>query len=150
MSSGLVLVMMVVSGALMAFQGPINAALRLHVGVLESALISFLVGTIVLVAIVAVAGKGSVLAARHAPPWQLLGGFIGVLFVTASLLAVPKIGVPGMIVAALAGQMIAGLLIDRYGWAGVPARPIDPTRLAGVALLLVSVVLINWNNWKKA
>jgi transporter family-2 protein len=150
MSSGLVVVMMVVSGALMAFQGPINAALRLHVGVVESSLISFLVGTVALIAIVAVAGKGSLLAARHAPPWQLLGGLIGVLFVTTSLLAVPKIGVPGMIVAALAGQMIAGLLIDRYGWAGVAARPIEPTRLAGVALLLASVVLINWNNWKKA
>jgi transporter family-2 protein len=150
MSSGLVIVMMVVSGALMAFQGPINAALRLHVGVVESALLSFLVGTIALIAIVAVAGKGSLLAARQAPPWQLLGGLIGALFVTTSLLAVPRIGVPGMIVAGLAGQVIAGLLIDRYGWAGVPARPIDPTRLAGVALMLASVVLINWSNWKKA
>jgi transporter family-2 protein len=142
MSSGLVVLLMVVSGAVMAFQGPINAALRLHVGVVESSLISFLVGTIALIVIVAVAGKGNLLAARHAPPWQLVGGLIGVLFVTSSLLAVPKIGVPG--------QMVAGLLIDRYGWAGVPARPIDPTRLAGVALLFVSVVLINWNNWKKA
>jgi transporter family-2 protein len=150
MSSGLVVLLMVVSGAVMAFQGPINAALRLHVGVVESSLISFLVGTIALIVIVAVAGKGNLLAARHAPPWQLVGGLIGVLFVTSSLLAVPKIGVPGMIVAALAGQMVAGLLIDRYGWVGVPARPIDPTRLAGVALLFVSVVLINWNNWKKA
>lgn len=150
MSSGLVVAMMVVSGALMAFQGPINAALRTHVGVVESSLISFAVGTIALVAVVAVAGKGNVLAFRNAPPWQLLGGLIGVLFVTASLLAVPKIGVPGMIVAALAGQMACGLLIDRYGWVGVPARPIDPTRIAGVALLIVSVVLINWSTWKKA
>ena len=150
MNSGLVVLIMVVSGALMAFQGPINAALRIHVGVVESALVSFLVGTVALLAIVAVAGKGNVFAARHAPPWQLVGGLIGVVFVTTSLLAVPKVGVPGMIVAALAGQMIAGLLIDRYGWVGVPARAIDPTRLAGVALLFVSVILINWSNWKKA
>lgn len=150
MSAWSVVLMMVLCGALMAFQGPINAALRTHVGVVESSLISFIVGTVALIVIVAVAGKGNVLAARNAPPWQLLGGFIGVAFVTASLLAVPKIGVPGMIVAALAGQMTAGLLIDRFGWVGVPARSIDPIRLAGVALLVVSVVLINWSNWKKA
>jgi len=150
MSSSLVVLMMVVSGALMAFQGPINAALKMHVGVVESSLVSFLVGTAALVLIVAFTGKGNLLAVRHAPPWQLLGGFIGVVFVTASLLAVPRIGVPGMIVAALGGQMAAGLLIDRYGWVGLPARPVDPFRVAGVALLIVSVVLINWSNWKKA
>jgi transporter family-2 protein len=150
MSSGLVVLMMVVSGSLMAFQGPINAALKGHVGVFESALVSFAVGTVALILIVAIAGKGSLLGARHAPPWQFLGGLIGVVFVTASLLAVPKIGVPGMIVAALAGQMTAGLLIDRFGWVQIPAKPIDLPRLAGVALLIVSVVLINWTNWKKA
>ena len=95
-------------------------------------------------------GKGSLSALKQAPPWQFLGGLIGVVFVTASILAVPSIGVPGMIVAALAGQMTAGLLIDRYGWVGLPARPIDPLRIAGVALLAVSVVLINWSNWRKA
>src|SRR5579862_1700116 len=150
MSSGLVVLMMVVSGAVMAFQGPINAALRIHVGVLESSLVSFCVGTIVLLAIVGMWGKGNVLAFRQAPPWQLLGGLIGVIFVTTTLLAVPRIGVPGMIVAALAGQMTAGLLIDRFGWVGIAARPIESTRLAGVVLLVVSVVLINWTNWTKA
>jgi transporter family-2 protein len=150
MSPAVVVGMMVVSGALMAFQGPINAALRGHVGVIESAFVSFTVGTVALAVLVAVVGKGSLGGVRQAPPWQLLGGLIGVVFVTASLLAVPKIGVPGMIVAALAGQMTAGLLIDRFGWVQVPAKPIDLPRLAGVALLVVSVVLINWTNWKKA
>ena len=150
MSSGLVVLMMVASGAVMAFQGPINAALRTHVGVLESSLISFSVGTIALVAIVGIWGKGNLFAFRQAPPWQMLGGLIGVVFVTTTMLAVPRIGVPGMIVAALAGQMTAGLLIDRFGWLGLAARPIDPTRVAGVALLVVSLILINWSNWRNA
>jgi transporter family-2 protein len=150
MSPSLVVGMMVVSGALMAFQGPINAALKSHVGVFESALVSFCVGTVTLIAIVSLTGKGSLSSLRHAPPWQFLGGLIGVVFVTASLLAVPRIGVPGMIVAALAGQVTAGLLIDRFGWVGLPARPIDPFRIAGVALLFASVILINWSSWRKA
>lgn len=150
MSPSLVVGMMVVGGALMAFQGPINAALRTHVGVYESALISFLVGTLALAAIVAVAGKGSLAAARHVPWWQLLGGLIGVVFVTITLVAAPKIGVTGMIVAALAGQLTAGALIDRFGWVHIPAKPVDLPRVAGLALLAVSVILINWSSWKKA
>lgn len=150
MSPSLVVAMMVVSGALMAFQGPINAALRTHVGVFESSLISFTVGTAVLALIVLVRGQGSVLSVRQAPWWQLLGGLIGAVFVTATLVAAPRIGVMGMIVAALAGQMTAGLLIDRFGWVHIPPKPIDVPRVAGVALLVVSLVLINWTNWKKA
>ncbi|HVR87042.1 MAG TPA: DMT family transporter [Planctomycetota bacterium] len=150
MNPWLVVGMMVVSGALMAFQGPINAALRTHVGVFESSLISFLVGTTVLVLIVLVRREGSVVAVRQASWWQLLGGLIGALFVTTTLVAAPRIGVTGLIVAALAGQMTAGLLIDRFGWVQIPAKPIDLPRVAGLALLIISVVLINWSNWRKA
>ncbi|MBV8881434.1 MAG: DMT family transporter [Planctomycetaceae bacterium] len=150
MNPSLVVGMMIVSGALMAFQGPINAALRTHVGVFESALISFLVGTTVLIGIVLARGEGSLLAARQASWWQLCGGLIGAVFVTVSLLAAPKIGVTGMIVAALAGQLAAGALIDRFGWVQIPAKPVDLPRVAGLALLVVSVILINWSSWKKA
>jgi transporter family-2 protein len=49
-----------------------------------------------------------------------------------------------MIVATLAGNMVAALLIDRFGWVGISARPIDLTRVAGVFLMVVSMLLINW------
>src|SRR5579863_5093169 len=133
MNPSMVVAMMVVSGALMAFQGPINASLRVHVGVFESSLISFLVGTAILALIVLVRGEGSLLGVRQASWWQLLGGLIGAVFVTATLIAAPRIGVMGMIVAALAGQMTAGLLIDRFGWVRIPAKPIDLSRVAGIA-----------------
>jgi bacterial/archaeal transporter family-2 protein len=150
MSSWMVVVMMVVSGAIMAFQGPINAGLRTHVGTFESSLISFLVGTVALVAIVAATRDGHLGQVRNVSWWQLLGGLIGAVFVTTTLLAAPKIGVTGMLVAALAGQMTAGLMIDSFGWVGMARKPIDLHRVAGLGLLGVSVVLINWNSWKKA
>jgi transporter family-2 protein len=134
---------MVAGGFLLALQPPINAALRARVGVLESALVSFLVGTVALVGLVAFTGKGSLLAARHAPPWQLTGGLIGAVFVTISLLAAPKLGVTALVVATLSGQVIAGLLIDTFGWFGVEPRPLDLKRIAGIVLVGVAVFLIN-------
>lgn len=133
----------VAGGFLLALQPPINAALRARVGVFESALVSFLVGTVALIGIVAVWGKGSLLAARQAPPWQLTGGLIGAVFVTVSLLAAPKLGVTALVVATLSGQVVAGLLIDTFGWFGVEPRPIDLKRLAGIALVGVAVFLLN-------
>jgi transporter family-2 protein len=150
MSAWLVVVLVAVGGAIMSFQAPINAALRNHVGLVESSLISFSVGTLALLLIVLLAGKGSLGAVRNVPWWQLLGGLIGAVFVTVTLIAAPKIGVTGMIVSTLAGNMVAAILIDRFGWVGITPRPIDAARVAGVLLMVVSVVLINWSNWKKA
>lgn len=145
MSPWLVILMMVAGGAIMSFQAPINAALRTHVGMWEASLISFGVGTLTLILMVVVAGKGSLANVRQVSWWQLLGGLIGALFVTATLIAAPKIGVTGMIVATLAGNMVAAILIDRFGWVGIAPRPIDLPRLAGVLLMVVSMVLINWS-----
>ena len=148
MSPWVVVLMMVAGGALMSCQAPINAALRNHVGVFESSLISSTVGTLALILIVLIWGKGSVGAVRSVAWWHLLGGLIGAVFVTATLLAAPRIGVTQMVVATVAGQMIAALLIDRYGWLGIAPKPIELTGVAGVGLLVVSVALINWKEIK--
>ena len=145
MSPWLVILMMVAGGAIMSFQAPINAALRTHVGMWEASLISFGVGTLALILMVVVAGKGSLANVRQVSWWQLLGGLIGAVFVTATLIAAPKIGVTGMIVATLAGNMVAAILIDRFGWVGIAPRPIDLPRVAGVLLMVVSMLLINWS-----
>jgi transporter family-2 protein len=136
--------MMVASGLVMSFQAPINAGLRGHVGTFESSLISFTVGTALLVLVVLLVGEGSVLEVKKASWWQLLGGAIGAIFVTTTLLAAPRITVTGMLVAALVGQMLGALLIDEFGWFGMPRRSIEWTRIAGLVLLAGSVLLINW------
>jgi transporter family-2 protein len=42
----------------------------------------------------------------------------------------------------VAGQQLASELVDRFGLWRLPRRPIVPTRLAGVATLLVGVGLL--------
>ena len=136
--------MMAVSGLIMSFQAPINSGLRGHVGTFESSLISFTVGTVALVVVVFAFGEGKLAAVRNVSWWHLLGGLIGAIFVTTTLVSAPRITVSGMLVAALVGQMLGALLIDEFGWFGMPKRPIELTRVLGLGLLAVSVLLINW------
>ena len=42
----------------------------------------------------------------------------------------------------LAGQTIASLLVDHFGWVGFDEQPITPGRLAGVLLLGAGVALV--------
>ena len=136
------LLMMFGAGAAIAFQSPINVALARSTGKVEASFVSFLVGTLCLAVVVAVNREGSLRATLDAPGWQLVGGALGAAFVTAFVFAVPRVGVASAMVAAMTGQILGSVLIDRQGWFGIVARPIDGRRALGVALLIVGVWLI--------
>jgi bacterial/archaeal transporter family-2 protein len=144
MPAWIFVVMMVVVGAGLGFQAPINAALARAVGAYEAALVSFGVGAIGAALVVLLAGKGDLRGIASVPPWQLVGGLLGLMVVTATIASVRQIGISTLLVAGLTGQLAAGLMIDHFGWFGVPHRPIEWTRVAGVALLAVAVWLIYW------
>ena len=47
-----------------------------------------------------------------------------------------------MIALIISGQLLAGLVLDHYGLLGVQVRPINLTRVFGVAALLFGSYLI--------
>lgn len=136
--------LMIIAGALIAFQSPINAALGRGVGVFEASLISFIIGALVAVVIVFFFGTGDLRAVTQVPLWQLLGGVLGLLYVTLIIISVSKIGVTAVMVSGLAGQLLTAMIIDHFGWFGVAVRPIHSLRLMGCALLVAAITLINW------
>jgi transporter family-2 protein len=55
---------------------------------------------------------------------------------------VPRLGVALSFSLAIAGQMIVTLVIDHFGWLGVPEKPVSLPRVLGAALITVGVILI--------
>jgi len=47
-----------------------------------------------------------------------------------------------MITLIISGQLLAGLIMDQFGFFGMDIRQIDTTRAAGVVALLVGSFLI--------
>lgn len=145
MSRALYALLPLAGGALVAAQAPINARLRLTLASpLGSGLVSFVIGTLLLVAAVAVVGEGgAVLSGLGGGPWwAYLGGLCGAVFVVATLVAAPRVGVTTTFVAVIAGQVAAAALIDRFGWLGQPAVPLDTARVVAALLLVASLVLL--------
>jgi transporter family-2 protein len=136
--------LVVLAGAAIAFQSPINAGVAQKVGTFQATLVSFLVGTAmtVLVVLVAPGGLGALRGVRGLAWWQYAGGALGAAYVTAIIVAVPRIGVTALIVAGLFGQVLAAMLIDHYGWLGVAARPIELRRLAALPVLAFAIWLL--------
>jgi len=143
MDRGLAVLLTAGAGGLIALQAPINAGLGRATGSLPAALVSFLVGTVALAAIVVLSGKAGGLSSSFDVSWYyLLGGLLGAVYVANALIAVTAIGAGGVAAATITGQLTFSVAIDRLGLFGLDQVPLSPERVIGVALLLAGTVLI--------
>jgi bacterial/archaeal transporter family-2 protein len=111
----------------------------------SAALASFLVGTVALLGLL-IATRAEMptretLAA--VPAWAWFGGLFGAFYVSTSTIVASQLGATSLLGLALLGQLITSLVLDHYGWLGLPVHPITFTRLAGVVLLGGGVWLIS-------
>lgn len=134
--------LMFVGGIAVALQPSINGRLAGKVGVVESSCVSFAVGTLALLTVALVAGRGSFRGLAGAQPWELTGGFLGAFFVTLTILIVPRIGTAAAMAATIAAQLTTGILLDHFGLFGFRVVPLDPKRAVGACLLLAGAALL--------
>ena len=136
-------VAIVIVGAQLALQPPINSALGRHVGRLAASLVSFIVGTLFLfVLVLATGGLSGVGDLAGVPGYQLLGGLIGATYVATATLTVSRIGAGAVVAATVTGQLFSSLLIDDLGLVGVDTVPLDLLRVTGAVLLVAGTLLV--------
>lgn len=135
----------VIAGVAVAFQTGVNSQLRTDTNnPVLTALISFGIGTVALVVLYFTFFKQS----PAFPPgtsfqwWKFTGGLLGVLYVTAVVIAAPRIGAANALAFIVAGQFVAAIVIDHFGWMNLPVHPVSLYRIAGIGCLLLGVYLI--------
>ncbi|MFF2245528.1 DMT family transporter [Arthrobacter sp. NPDC058130] len=140
--------MAVAAGLFIPLQGRINGALGAALGDgLAAAVISFSIGLVVMTVISLTLPKGRAGLARilpavrerQFPPYYVLAGCIGALFVFAQSFTVVLLGVALFTVAVVTGQTLSGLLVDRLGIGPAGKRPITGIRVLGSALTVAAV-----------
>lgn len=136
------LFLMFCGGMAVAVQPSINARLAQRVGVYESSLVSFAVGTMAMLAVVLVTGRGSLRGIGGATWWELTGGVLGALFVTLTIVTVPRLGTVAVMVAVIAGQLATGAVLDHFGAFGLRQIPLTPGRALGIVLLAAGAALV--------
>jgi len=142
MSNLTMLLLMVCGGMAIALQPSINARLAQKTGAFESSLISFAVGTLALLIVTMIAGKGSLRGIAGASWWELTGGFLGAFFVTLTIVSVPRIGTTAVMAMVITGQLITGAALDHFGAFGLRQVPFSPLRALGILLLASGAWLI--------
>lgn len=134
-----------IAGILMPTQAAVNNKLAAYVhSPVLSAFISFVVGTVALLIYILAGGipLNNMAGIKNAPWITWTGGLFGAFFVTAVVVLVPRLGVALTFSIIIAGQMLATLPIDHYGFLGTAVREISAARILGVLFVIVGVVLI--------
>lgn len=135
----------VIIGSMMPIQASINAELtRLVKHPYLGALISFSIGTLALGIMVIMKGLPITEVKRlsSAPPHLFIGGVLGALFVGSSIFLIPKMGATTMIAAFVTGQLLMSVFIDHYGLLGIPVNQVSVTRIIGIILLFIGLLLV--------
>lgn len=143
MDRGVAVIVMAVTGGLIAMQPVVNAGLGRSTGNIAAALVSFAIGTLLLAGIVVLAGQADGVGGALEVPWYyLLGGVLGAAYVFTALVTVSSIGAGGVAAATITGQLVASVALDRVGFLGLEEVPITWDRVLGVALLLAGTFLV--------
>jgi transporter family-2 protein len=125
-----------VAGVAGAAQAAVSGALGRRVGTIGAAGFGVVVAAALVVALALALGRGgSIVSVTREPPWLWLGGLFGALIVIAIAYAPPRIGTFATVALLIAGQLVAGALIDAFGWFGSPRIPVSFARVLGLLMV---------------
>lgn len=134
--------LIIFGGACSGIQAPVNSALGKRIGVFEGSLWSFATGTLFLILIVFLFGRGHISLVTEVPKWQLIGGVLGVACVVSMIVCAPQLGVGLAVVCMILGQITLALIIDTFGLFGVEQIPMDWNRILGILLIVAGVFFV--------
>jgi transporter family-2 protein len=140
-----IIAVVVLAGATQPVQAAMNARLKDGVGSPAlTGLIAFAVGALALapLALAGVGGRARLAGAASVPWWAFLGGLSLAFLVAFISVAVRQTNAAATIAAVVAGQIVAALAVDHFGWLEVERVPASPWRIAGAALVLAGMLLL--------
>ncbi len=145
---------MIIIGALAALgtgitigtQSAISGRVGTMIGPMRTGLISNIfsgvsAGLITLL-LVLIQGRGEWRVPNAVLTLLAISGTIGILVVTGSAFAVPRIGVSASMATIILGQLVISTLVDTKGWGGLEAIPLDARRIIGLLVMGVAVFLL--------
>jgi bacterial/archaeal transporter family-2 protein len=142
--SGLAVALAVLGGLCGSVQVAVMGRFGGRVGVLEALAFSTGIQLAVSLLVLVTARGGGIGGLRHVgstPAWMWIGGLMGFTVVTSITFAQPRIGATAVIGILIAGQLVMGAVIDRFGLFGVDQIAISPARAAGILLLGIGAAL---------
>ena len=135
--------LMVAAGVGIPLLAALNATLGQRIGSpVAAGVVLFAVAfASALAVLLATGGTGALARVPGQPPVLFLAGCLVAFYVLSISFVAPRFGLANAILFVLLGQLVSAAIIDATGFLGLAAREITPTRLLGLAVMAVGVVL---------
>lgn len=133
------------AGMGVAVQFGVNGQLRRLSGQpIWASFVSFVVGTLALLLCFLATRRAWPAGGQfvHAPWWVWTGGLLGAFYVVVSVVSGPRLGSATLVACVIAGQLVASIVIDHFGWVGYPVHAASPGRIIGAVLLVAGVACV--------
>ncbi len=135
----LLMLLAIISGMALSSQAAINGQLGGKIGVIQSSLLTFTVGSVVTMLLIIFLEPSYEASLLTVPKWQLTGALFGIVYMVVMVASVPRIGVAIATVATIFGQMVMSLVIDTQGW--LNNEPIELNYWRLMAMLCIAGAL---------
>ena len=136
-AGGLATALAVAAGLAGSIQIAIMSRLGERIGVVQALGFATLLTAVLAFALLLVTRRSAAGYERalHQPWWTMMGGFMGLLIIFTITYAGPRIGVAATVGILIAGQLIMGAAIDRWGLFGSEKIALHWPRVLGLLLL---------------
>jgi transporter family-2 protein len=119
-----------------------NTALSKQLGgPIAATAVTFAVGLVIALAVVAVTGFPQRSAFTFETPHIWFGALFMLFYATSVAFAAPRIGLGNAIFFVLLGQIVAAAAIDHFGWLGTVQSALTPKRMLGLVVMAVGLYL---------
>lgn len=138
----------IIAGATMSIQGVMNTRLSDKAGLFEANM--FVQGTAFILSLIAMLfwGKGSLDNLFSVNKIYLLGGVLGLIITITVMLGIKSFSPTIAISVILVSQLIVAALIDYFGIMGSEKVPFHWSKILGVMLMIVGIIIFK-TNFKK-
>lgn len=137
-----IIIIGLIGGAAVGIQSPIAGAMGQKVGGIAGSFIVHLSGMIFSGIYLFIRGGENIRDWNTLPWYMLCAGIFGLILYQTISITLPRLGSTLMVTLIIIGQLVLGVVIDHFGWLGVPIHPVSFSRFLGVLALLGGGYLI--------
>lgn len=130
-----------ITGSLFAFMISANGTVGESAGSYASSVIIHFTGLIGILLILTIK-QSKFKNLRSFPLWMYGAGFIGIITVLFSNTSYTALGVSLTTALGLLGQLITSILIDHFGWFGLPVVRFNAKKMIGFTIILGGIILM--------
>jgi transporter family-2 protein len=131
----------IIGGIAAGLQASFTGIMGQKLGDLASVFITYCGGALVILVLVLL--TGSSLNNWRSLPWYVFAaGPLGLLIIGSLSFTVPRLGAVVAVALFILAWLGFSALVDQFGWFGAKPRPLDSSRIFGIAALLLGAWLV--------